>query len=146
MAGFELQAKSPALPDCSNSLTSGCIHASDEKAADLKYVGTTSDAPELTQLGDDPADELAGDGEEYFAITTQGPWHTAASQNEYDIYIDTNGDGSPDLVTFNTRIAGTDVLIDETIDLNSRPDRRRGAPQRPVRATPTPRCSTATRW
>jgi subtilisin family serine protease len=119
VAGFELQAKSPALPDCSISLTSGCIHASDEKAADLKYVGTTSDAPELTQLGDDPADELASDGEEYFAITTQGPWHTAASQNEYDIYIDTNGDGSPDLVTFNTRIAGTDVLIDETIDLNT---------------------------
>jgi subtilisin family serine protease len=119
VAGFELQAKSPALPDCSNSITSGCIHASDEKAADLKYVGTTSDAPELTQLGDDPTDELAGDGEEYFAITTQGPWHTAASQNEYDIYIDTNGDGSPDLVTFNTRITGTDVLIDETIDLSS---------------------------
>jgi subtilisin family serine protease len=119
VAGFELQAKSPALPDCSNSITSGCIHASDEKAADLKYVGTTSDAPELTQLGDDPADELAGDGEEYFAITTQGPWHTAASQNEYDIYVDTNGDGSPDLVTFNTRITGTDVLIDETIDLQS---------------------------
>ncbi len=119
VAGFELQAKSGALPDCSNSITSGCIHASDEKAADLKYVGTTSDAPELTQLGDDPADELGNDGEEYFAITTQGPWHTAASQNEYDIYIDTNGDGSPDLVTFNTRLDGTDILIDETIDLNS---------------------------
>ena len=99
-------------------LTSGCIHASDEKAADLKYVGTTSDTPELTQLGDDPGN-LLGDGEEYFAITTQGPWHTAASQNEYDIYIDTNGDGTPDLVTFNTRLDGTDILIDETIDLNT---------------------------
>src|SRR5207245_1485488 len=47
VAGFELQATSGALPNCNGTLTSGCIHASDELAADLKYVGTTSNAPEL---------------------------------------------------------------------------------------------------
>ena len=43
-------------------------------------------------------------GLEYFAISTQGPWHTAASQNEYDIYIDSTGDGNPDYVAYNTRL------------------------------------------
>jgi hypothetical protein len=49
----------------------------------------------------------------------QGPWHTAASQNEYDIYIDSNGDGIADTVTFNTRLTGTDIFVDETIDLSN---------------------------
>jgi subtilisin family serine protease len=123
VAGFELQAKSGALPACSVSITTGCIHASDEKAADLKYVGTTSDAPELQSISDDPLNPNCNpDGQcglEYFAISTQGPWHTAASQNEYDIYIDSNGDGVPDFVTFNTRLDGTDIFIDATLDLNT---------------------------
>jgi subtilisin family serine protease len=115
VAGFELQDVSPALPNCTNSVTTGCIHASDERAADIKYVGTTSDAPELASIGD--TSPLA-DGLEYFAITTQGPWHTAASQNEYDIYIDSNGDGVPDYVVFNTRLsAASDVMVDETLDI-----------------------------
>jgi subtilisin family serine protease len=123
VSGFELQAISGVLPNCAGAITTHCIHASDEKAADLKYVGTTSDAPELQLIGDNPLDpNCNADGQcglEYFAISTQGPWHTAASQNEYDIYIDSNGDGVPDFVTFNTRLPGTDILIDATIDLNT---------------------------
>ncbi len=122
MAGFELQAKSGALPNCGVSVTTGCIHASDERAADLKYVGTTSNAPELQSIGDNPFGCNADDqcGLEYFAISTQGPWHTAASQEEFDIYMDTNGDGIPDVVTFNTRLsASSDTLVDETVDLNT---------------------------
>lgn len=122
-SGFELQATSGALPNCTGSVTTGCIHAPDEKAADLKYVGTTSNAPELQSIGDSPTNPNCNPdfqcGLEYFAISTQGPWQTAASQNEYDIYIDVNGDGVPDLVTFNTRLSGTDVLVDETVDLQS---------------------------
>ncbi len=124
VSGFELQATSPALPACGGLVTTGCIHASDESAADLKYVGTTSNAPELQSIGDDP---LAGgcnpDGQcglEYFAISTQGPWHTAASQNEYDIYIDTNNDGNPDFVAYNTRlVAGTDLMAVNLVSLSS---------------------------
>ena len=115
VAGFELQATSGVLPACGGAVTSGCIHASDENSADLKYVGTTSNAPELQAAGDNP---LAGgcnaDGQcglEYFAISTQGPWHTAATQNEYDIYMDTNGDGNPDYIAFNTRLSGTDIMV-----------------------------------
>jgi hypothetical protein len=64
VAGFELQAKSGALTGI----------PSDEKAADLKYVGTTSNAPELTSIGDQPFG-CNGDGQcglEYFAISTRG--------------------------------------------------------------------------
>src|SRR5262245_48917337 len=115
VAGFELQAQSGALPNCGGALTTGCIHASDEKAADLKYVGTTSDAPELASIGDNDA---LNDGLEYFAITTQGPWHTAVSQNEYDIYIDSTGDGIPDVVAFDTRLTDTDIFVSALYDLN----------------------------
>jgi subtilisin family serine protease len=123
VAGFELQAKSGALPACGGSVTSGCIHASDENAADLKYVGTTSNAPELRSLGDDPlASGCNADGQcglEYFAISTQGPWHTAATENEYDIYIDSNGDGNPDYIAFNSRLSGTDILVANLFKLST---------------------------
>jgi subtilisin family serine protease len=119
VAGFELQATSAALPNCGGSVTTGCIHASDELAADLKYVGTTSDAPELESINQNPLVCSAQScGLEYFAITTQGPWHTAASENEYDVVIDTNGDGKPDAIVFNTRLTGSDVLVAATEDLS----------------------------
>jgi subtilisin family serine protease len=121
VAGFELQAVSGALPSCGGSVTTGCIHASDEQSADLKYVGTTSNAPELQSISDDPlacnADNQCG--LEYFAITAQGPWHTAVSQNEYDILIDVNGDGVPDDVAFNTRLTDTDIFVSALEDLST---------------------------
>ena len=116
VAGFELQAKSGALPNCSGSLTTGCIHAGDERAADLKYVGTTSNAPQLEALGRNP---LGSAGLEYFAITTQGPWRTPASADEYDVYIDSTGDGKPDYVLFNTRLTGTDVFASALFNLKT---------------------------
>jgi hypothetical protein len=121
VSGFELQATSGALPNCGGAVTSGCVHAPDERAADLKYVGTTSNAPELASIGDNPlgcgADMQCG--LEYFAITTQGPWHTAASQDEYDIVIDSNGDGVPDDVVFNTRLPNTDIFVAALEDLHT---------------------------
>jgi subtilisin family serine protease len=112
MAGFELQATSGALPACGGAVTTGCIHASDERAADLKYVGTTSDAPQLTALGANPLT----DGLAYFSITTQGPWRTPASSTEYEIYIDSNGDGTPDAVLLNDRLPDTDVFVSVLVD------------------------------
>jgi hypothetical protein len=117
VAGFELQDKSGALPSCSLTVTTGCIHASDERAADLKYVGTTSNAPELDSIGVNP---LSTVGLEYFAITTQGPWRTPVSANEYDIYIDSNGDGKPDEVLFNTRLSGADIFVSELYNLKTK--------------------------
>ncbi len=114
MAGFELQALSGLAPTCSVSVTSGCVGFPDERAADLKAVGVTSSAPEFTANSQDPMS-----GKAYFAINTQGRWRTAASSQEFDIYIDGNGDGVPDAVLFNTRLSSSDVLVSELIDLNT---------------------------
>jgi hypothetical protein len=102
VAGFELQAISPPAPPCTATVTSQCIHFPDEKAGDLKYLGVTSDANFV-----------------YFAIATQGPWHTEATQAEYDLYLDDNGDNRPDLVVFNTRLSDQDIFVDRVIDLHT---------------------------
>jgi hypothetical protein len=119
VSGFELQATSGALPQCSGPGQSGCWNLPEQRAADLKYVGATSDAPQLSAVGDDPAE----DGEVFFAVATQAPFRHAASQAEFDIYIDTNGDGVADAVLFNTRVPAntdtTDVMVTEIFDLNT---------------------------
>jgi subtilisin family serine protease len=121
VAGFELQAKSGTLPNCVGTVMTGCIHAADELAADLKYVGATSNAPELHSLGQNPLVCSARScGLEYFAITTQGPWRTPVSDSEYDVVIDSNGDGKPDAIIFNSRLAGTDIFVSVTTTLRGK--------------------------
>jgi hypothetical protein len=119
VSGFELSATSPALPDCTATVTTDCASIPDQKAADLKYVGVTSDAQQLRSIGADPN----VDGLTYFAVTTQKPWRTPAGLQEFDILIDTNRDGNPDFVLFNTRLnaatLGTDVMVSELVDLNA---------------------------
>jgi subtilisin family serine protease len=113
IAGFELQATSGPAPSCSGEVTEGCVSFPDERAADLKRVGATSDAPQLIANGQDPL----ADGLAYFAINTQGRWRTAASSQEIDIYIDSTGDGEADAVLFTTRLPDTDVLVTELYDI-----------------------------
>ena len=117
VAGFELQATSGLAPSCSTTVTSACVNFPDERSADLKYIGATSDAPQLASIGDNILTSPAG--LVYFSVTTQGRWRTAASSQEFDIYIDSNGDGAPDSVLFNTRLTGTDTLVDELVDLST---------------------------
>jgi subtilisin family serine protease len=118
VSGFELQAKSGLAPTCTSTLTDGCVSFPDERSADLKYVGATSSAPQNQLLGQDPLSA----GLAYFSITTQGPWRTAGSTQEFDIYIDSTGDGVADAVLFNTRLTASDTMVDELIDLNPPPD------------------------
>jgi hypothetical protein len=113
VAGFELAATSPALPVCPAGQTTECVDFPDEGTADIRSVGITSDAAQVTALGGDPA----ADGLTYFAIQANHEWRTPSGIQEFDIYIDTNQDGDPDFVTFNTRLTDTDVLVAETIDL-----------------------------
>jgi len=115
VAGLELQGTSGLAPSCSEVVTSGCVNFPDERSADLKRVGATSSAPQLASNGDDPTDGLV-----YFAVNTQGRWRTAASAQEFDVYIDGDGDGEPDAVLFNTRLAASnDVMVSELYDLNA---------------------------
>ena len=113
VSALELAATSPAMPACSTTVITGCIPYSDAKSADIKYVGVGSSAP----LFDDPAD-----GYLYFGVAGQGSWRTAASQTEYDVLVDINGDSEPDMVVFNTRVTDTDVFVSEAVDLASGED------------------------
>jgi subtilisin family serine protease len=115
VAGFELQASSGSLPNCTGDDDASCIAIPDQRAADLKYVGVTSDTPQLTSVGQDPQ-KL---GLTYFSITTQGAWRTPAGIQEFDILIDADRDGKPDFVLFNTRLTDTDVMVDELVDLKT---------------------------
>ena len=113
VAGFELQASSGPARRCSARVTSGCVRLPEERSADLRYVGTTSDAPRHTGPGDSPLDGLA-----YFAISTQGPWQTEAGKQEFDVFIDTDADNVPDAVLFSTRLAGQDIFVTELLNLH----------------------------
>jgi subtilisin family serine protease len=105
VSGYELQLTSPRKPDCRPKATSGrsCVLMASDLAGDLKDVGVASDAP-LS------AKSSAG-GTTYFAISTFGPWRTPVSYVEYDVYIDTNGDGKADAILFNNRVTGTDEFV-----------------------------------
>jgi subtilisin family serine protease len=101
-AGLELQATSGKLPNCTSRVRVGCVHFGDERAADLKYVGTTSDSPQVRSLGGIPSHV----GFSYFAVAVQGAWRDPSPQTEYDVLIDSNGDNKPDAVLFDTRLDG----------------------------------------
>ena len=118
VAGFELQATSGKAPSCSSTVLTDCVDYEDQRAGDLKYVGTTSSAPQVVENGEDPL--ASPNSLAYFAISTHGRWRTAASSHEFDIYLDGDGDGVADAVTYTTRYAdGADVFVSVTLDLNT---------------------------
>lgn len=125
VSALQLQASSPRLPDCSATVVTGCVPFADDRSGDLRYVGVSSDGPTFSDVGGDPfSPDPCGDGScapamVNFGISAWGPWRTAASYAEYDVYIDANGDGTDDAATYNTRISGTDTLIAETVALRS---------------------------
>ena len=113
VAGFELQATSGLAPDCTATLTTGCLSFPDERSADLKYVGSTSNAPQINTI----RGNVRQNGLLYFSVTTQAPWRTPAGAGQFQILIDTTGDNVPDVLLYNTRLAGVDVMVSELVDL-----------------------------
>ncbi|WP_323101630.1 S8 family serine peptidase [Intrasporangium sp. YIM S08009] len=109
---FQLQATSPRIPDCSSSRVLDCLETADDRGADLRYVGSASDWAGW----DDPADALLT-----FGISTHGPWRTPASEIEFDVFLDTNGDGTADAVAYTTRYVTStddhDYFLTELVDL-----------------------------
>jgi hypothetical protein len=111
------------MPRCGASQTPpGCVQFPDDYAGDLKAVGFASDAAVYKAAGFNPLSaDPAGNGGippalGYFGITTQGPWRTPASYEEYDVLIDTNGDGSPDADLFETSLGG-DTFVSVLTDM-----------------------------
>jgi subtilisin family serine protease len=101
----ELHAISPNDPE-----TSGA-----DDMGDLKYVGARTDAEES---GADNTDVV-------FAVATHGDWETPNSPIEFDIYIDSDRDGTDDYLLFNWNdgeFGGgkpSDVYISAVMDLET---------------------------
>ena len=114
---FQLQGSSAKLPACSTGLPPGCVALPDDRSADLRYVGSASDLPAYPDATSAMANGLVS-----FGISSWGPWRTPASYTEFDVWIDANGDGKPDAVTYNTRVTTTDdydYFIAETVDIRN---------------------------
>ncbi len=82
--------------------------------ADLKYVGAGND---FMATGLVTATNI------YFAVTTHGNWSAPHPADvEFDIYIDTNRDGTPDYVLYNNQTGGStpnDVFASRLIRLST---------------------------
>jgi hypothetical protein len=111
VAGLELDATSGTAPNCSATVITLCVHEPSEHSADLKYVGTSSDAP----FRPSPIKQA----EEFFSVTTQRPWTTPVGPQEFDILIDTNNDGKPDAILYNTRYRAADIFLSELVDVTN---------------------------
>ncbi|MFC6008731.1 S8 family serine peptidase [Angustibacter luteus] len=138
-SAFQLQTSSPKLADCNGTPADDCVSYPDERGADLRYVGSASDAPVYIDSGLDPykayADSASCQTESpnpdclvppamvNFAVSSWGPWRTAAGQIEFQVYIDGDGDGVEDAVTYNSRLTTAtddfDYFVTTTIDLHT---------------------------
>jgi hypothetical protein len=113
ISAMQLMGESPRLPECMPGVSTGCVNTADEASADMRYVGFTSDAREISADGGDP---LSADtpGKAYFGIASWQPWRSAANIASFVVYLDTDNEGTPDLVVTNVD-AGQDVFIAFTL-------------------------------
>jgi hypothetical protein len=110
---LELQARSPQLPNCGGGVTTNCALNETAKGGDLRFVGAASTAP-LANLQGDPESAMLA-----FGIATWGDWYNLGVNTVPFVDIDVDGDGSADFETFATKPVDTDVLVAETVDLNT---------------------------
>jgi subtilisin family serine protease len=115
VSGYALGATSPEKPACTAASKdpSTCTAFASDRAADLHYVGATSDADLYRKYDVDPMKGLT-----YFAVAAYGPWRAPAGYVEYDVNIDTNGDGKPEAIVFNVN-DGADVELSALYDTKS---------------------------
>ncbi|WP_235544222.1 MULTISPECIES: S8 family serine peptidase [unclassified Phycicoccus] len=111
---FQLQGNSPKIPSCSSTLVVKCIAFADDRSADLRFVGTGSDAPKYAAADLDHSFIS-------FGVTSFGPWRTPASYTEFDVWLETDATKpGPDAVVYNTRFVTTDdydYFLSELVDL-----------------------------
>ncbi len=110
LTATQLQATSAALPACTPTLLVGCLPFTDERAADIRYVGTSSDAPYCNHGGHTIETCVGSRGVTYdallnVAVTTYGAWRTPAGFAQFYVWWDVDGDGVPDAMTLNTRLS-----------------------------------------
>lgn len=118
VSALQLAATSPRLPWCEPGISTGCVVTDDDAAADLRYVGQTSDARLISEQGEDPLSPDSS-GTAYFAVTTWQPWRTATELVRFYINLDTDNDGTADLLLLNASW-GPDTFVALAVSL--RPD------------------------
>ena len=97
VSGYELQLASPRKPVCTRQADQRRQPSvRRQRPATGRVTCSTSVSPPTAAL-------KTGEGD-YFAISAFGPWRTPASNVEYDVFIDTNGDGKADAILRNTRV------------------------------------------
>jgi subtilisin family serine protease len=109
VAGLELQDVSDRAAPCLVSGQAPCVNGENDRAADIKYVGTATDDDSVA----------AADRVSYIGITAQAPASTPAGKAEFDVYVDADSDGQPDLVGYNTRLPDSDIFVVQWIDLST---------------------------
>jgi hypothetical protein len=85
---FELQGVSPQLSAPPEGMAPSVLNA------DLQYIGVTANASQV-----------------FFGLTTWRDFATLASDIQFSVYIDRDGNGTDDLQLFNTRITDADVFV-----------------------------------
>ena len=100
---MQLGATSGRLPTCGKGDDPiGCVSSATERAGDIKQIGAGT------------YDDML-----WFGVSTYGDWANVGNTLSPDIYFDTTEDGQPDFETFVSNVAGTDLLMAFTYDLNS---------------------------
>lgn len=115
VSALQLAATSPRLPWCEPGISTGCVVTDDDAAADLRYVGQTSDALLISDQGQDPLSPESS-GTAYFAVTTWQPWRTASELVRFYVNLDTNNDGTADLLLLNASW-GPDTFVALAVSL-----------------------------
>jgi hypothetical protein len=106
VSAYALAGSSGMLPLCSGR-SEGCVWFSDERPADLRYLGATADTPQVVADGGDKTDDSMA----YFGVSTWGPWRDPGGwPTDFEVVIDRNADGHPDEDLYTVRYPGTDLL------------------------------------
>jgi subtilisin family serine protease len=116
VSGFGLAATSGQLPACSGTRVEGCVAFPDERSTDVKVLGVTTDAPAILANHGNPFTE----GTISFGVSSFGAWRTPVGFSDFEMLIDLNRDGSPDVDLFTTRFsADSDVFGTVALDLQT---------------------------
>ncbi|OMH32270.1 hypothetical protein BGP79_07345 [Tersicoccus sp. Bi-70] len=100
VGGFQLGASSTKLPASAQP---------QRDVLDLQYVGANSSVPAVSAAGGNSDNALVN-----FGISTWANTPVISGGTEYDVEVDTNGDGKADFVTFTTRIPDVDLPVAAT--------------------------------
>ncbi|MGI9196128.1 MAG: S8 family peptidase [Candidatus Nanopelagicales bacterium] len=118
VSALQLVAESPALPECEPGISTGCWTTEDERSADIRYLGVTSDARVVAAAGKDPLS--AEDGAyAYVGVSSWAPWRTASDIASFLVYLDTNNDGNPEAILANSRLGESDLLMSMVISVRA---------------------------